>query len=58
MTLTELRDAYASGATDTPLMLDNDSVYAYVDGKEVFTSDPYQLLRDALDLLGIPHENV
>lgn len=58
MNLLELRDAYAAGTITSPMMLDNDYTGVYDNDNEVFTSDPRQLLRDALDLLGIPHESV
>ena len=38
-------------------MLDNDAAFVYQGDERVFQSDP-QLLEDALDLLGIPHQHV
>jgi len=57
-TLAELRDAYASGKVTDPLMLDNDDTFVYQGDEEVYQSHPAQLLEDALDLLGVPHEHV
>jgi hypothetical protein len=53
---------YKSGAIprDCKLWLDNDdaSVYTGETGPPVFEMDPRELLEQALDLLGIPHEHV
>lgn len=57
-TLAELRSAYIGGRVTAPVMLDNDDVSVYQDDREVYGSDPDQLLEDALDLLGIPWEHV
>jgi hypothetical protein len=57
-TLAELRDAYAKGAATGPLMLDNDSTTVYEDAGKVFDMHPDDVLEQALDLLGIPHEHV
>jgi hypothetical protein len=58
--LAELRDAYARGDLTEPLMLDNDQATVYHDAggdyEKVWDSHPEQMLKDALDLLGIPHE--
>lgn len=62
-TLAELVAAYKSGEITAPLTLDNDATYVYVGNDDdpaswhkVFGLDPYDLLRAALDLLGVPHE--
>ena len=59
-TLRQLKDAYDGGqlGRDVPLMLDNDSadVYDEASNEDVFEMHPYDLLRQALDLLGIPHD--
>jgi hypothetical protein len=66
-TLKALAAAYKSGElSDEPLWLDNDCAFVYVNenpddddsGVAVFYSDPYQIMCEALDLLGIPHEGV
>lgn len=57
-TLAELRAAYASGEVTAPLAIDNDQTTVYTDDEKVFEAHPEQLLEDALDLLGIPHEGV
>ena len=56
--LGELQQAYVKGEVTAPLMLDNDWAGVYQDDEKVYDSDPEQLLEDALDLLGIPHEHV
>lgn len=56
--LPALRDAYATGELAAPLMLDNDQAAVYDGDEKVFESHPEQVLEDALDLLGIPHEHV
>jgi hypothetical protein len=58
-TLSDLRDAYHSGDLDAQadvLTIDNDSTTVYSADGEVFEMHPADLLRQALDLLGIPHE--
>lgn len=42
------------------LILDNDQAAAWDEGRntDLFDTDPYTLLRQALDLLGIPHDEV
>lgn len=60
-TLAELRDAYSAGEVTGPLMIDNDSAGVYrEDGPDnwvsVFEMHPAELLLQALDLLGVPHE--
>ncbi len=60
-TLAELQAGVAAArkarAEELPyVVLDNDDACVYQDDDCVFRSDPYQLLRYALDLLGIPHE--
>lgn len=58
-TLAELQSAYAYGELKDPIMLDNDACGLYQDGIKVWDGeDPDTLLRDALDLLGIPHRDV
>ncbi|MBX3050797.1 MAG: hypothetical protein KF753_04945 [Caldilineaceae bacterium] len=65
-TLAELQAAYAAGvlATDkNPVKLDNGVAYVYAewgdegDWDKVYDSDSENLLRAALDLLGIPWRN-
>jgi hypothetical protein len=56
--LPALRDAYASGELTAPLMLDNDQTTVCDGGEKVFESHPGQVLEDALNMLGIPHEHV
>ena len=49
--------ARAGRAEELPyLVLDNDDTMAEQDGEPVFRMHPYEVLREALDLLGIPHE--
>lgn len=66
-TLAELVDAYKTGriARHDPLWLDNDRASVYVSdadgeatGPPVFTMHPGQILEEALNLLGVPHEGV
>ena len=64
-TLRDLQAAYKSGAVTEPLMLDNDSTSVYVQTgpdmenyEEAFEMHPDDVLKQALDLLGIPHEHV
>lgn len=57
-TLAELQRAYDRGDVTEPLMLDNDDTNAYEGDEKVFSAHPDQVLEDALDLLGIPHEHV
>jgi hypothetical protein len=58
-TLRQLSDAIAAGTVkDAVLMLDNDSTSVYEDAECVFEMHPDDLLEQALDLLGIPHEHV
>lgn len=69
-TLAELATAYKSGEL-TPetatLMLDNDYTAVtyhaaddpdWLHAVDVFHMDPHDVLEQALDLLGIPHEHV
>jgi len=64
-TLAELQAAYAEGRLTgkNPVTLDNGVAYAYAewgnegDWDKVFDSGNERLLRDALDLLGIPWSN-
>lgn len=57
-TLADLKAAYDSGdlSKDDQLILDNDSTGVWTDaaGKVFDGGDPRTLLREALDLLGIP----
>lgn len=66
-TLAQLRDAYASGKVIAPLIVGHNTDCEviipgvsddpeYIDGS-VFEMDICQLLGEALDLLGIPHEH-
>lgn len=61
--LKELAEVYKSGALDpeeSPLRLDNDCAFIYRGGECVWRSDAppeSDLLEEALDMLGIPHEN-
>ena len=59
-TLAELQHAVtrarAAGEEPPSLVLDNDDTFAYQDGECAFRMDPETLLEQALDLLGIPHE--
>lgn len=60
MTLSELVQAYKDGTITLPLMIDNDDVHVW-DMREqepMFEMHPSELLEQALDLLGIPHEPV
>jgi hypothetical protein len=60
-TLADLINAYHSHALDRDdavLYLDNDDSGVYSGGVKVFSMDPHELLRQALDLLQIPHEPV
>ena len=63
MTLAELRTAFETGELTRGsccLILDNDQVYAYADDageQQIFSEHPYDVLREALDLLGIPWDN-
>ncbi len=60
--LKELKQAYDSGELDktlSPLILDNDCAYAYVNEKSVYGSDEppmREILAEALNMLGIPSE--
>lgn len=57
--LSQLRAAYTTGELnpDTPLVLDNDCSYVYVDGRCVYRGEGYALREEALNLLAIPWEN-
>jgi hypothetical protein len=58
-TLAQVQAAYASGEIPAPfaLVLDNDASYVYVGDEEVYQGGgPAELIEEALDLLGIPHE--
>lgn len=54
----DLQAAYKSGTVTDPLMLDNDSTSVYAGDDNVFEMHPNDVLEQALDLLGIPHEHV
>ncbi len=55
MTLAELKAAYGKGDLTEPLILDNDHAAVYdTNADAVFELHPEELLRAALDLLGIP----
>jgi len=56
-TLGELREALAAGTVKGPLLIDNDAAYTLA-GDGDFEMHPADLLVQALDLLGIPHEHV
>jgi hypothetical protein len=60
-TLADLKAAYDSGELSraNSLVLDNDYVAVYdTGGGAVYEGDgPAALIEEALDLLGIPHEN-
>lgn len=62
MNLAELVAAYKSGQVTKPLMIDNDHVSVWPEDdnatEPTYEAHPVQLLEDALDLLGIPHEHV
>jgi hypothetical protein len=61
-TLSELQAAYASGDDLSPVILDNDTVDAYSNTEvndhgedlQIYHSDPWAILREALTLLNIP----
>lgn len=58
-TLAELQQGYKSGERLCPITLDNDDSSVYTsdeEREEVFRMHSYDMLRQALDLLGIPHE--
>ena len=53
----DLLRAYRRGEldrTENKLILDNDSVVIYKDDVQMFSLDPYQLLRDLLDACDLP----
>jgi len=60
--LKELKQAYDSGALDktlSPLMIDNDCAFVYVDEESVYeTHNPpgREILIEALGMIGIPSE--
>lgn len=55
-TLAGLKAAYDSGtlSRENPLVLDNDDTSVWDGAGEVFGAHPEDVLRQALDLLGIP----
>lgn len=59
-TLKALKAAYDSGKISEPMMIDNDNTSVWQEGNgQVFAGgSPEDLLREALDLLGIPNEGV
>lgn len=57
--LAELKRAVDCGEAAGTMTLDNDEAFFYAGGDDgvcLFRIHPYGLLRQALDLLGIPHE--
>ncbi len=58
MSLEQLIDAYKRGAIPDPLYLDNDTVDAYADDKNVFSMHPEDLLKELLGHVSIPWEMV
>lgn len=56
MRLEKLIEAYKSANPPAPLVIDNDEVFAYRDGKCVYRDHPGELLQDLLDMAGIPWE--
>lgn len=55
----ELVQAYKSGTLhplESRLTLDNDITHVYAAGECVFCMHPDEVLEQALDLLGVPHE--
>jgi hypothetical protein len=59
-TLMQLHDAINAGEVTGTLMIDNDAVSMYDEATDtdLFEMHPSDLLVQALDLLGIPHEYV
>lgn len=56
-TLAELFSAYQTNTVVNPLILDNDQTAVYTDtGEMVFEMHPDQVLREALRMLDIPHD--
>lgn len=53
LSLTDLKAAYDSGELTEPITIDNDSVYT---PDITYEAHPSEVLEQALDLLGIPHE--
>ena len=58
-TLKSLQEARQAGKVPAAatIVLDDDDTFVYVGTGNVFSMHPAQLLEEALDLLGIPHEN-
>jgi hypothetical protein len=59
-TLAALRAAYERGELDrkkSPLILDNDSSTVYVGERCVYRGPGYELIEEALTLLGIPWDS-
>ncbi len=59
--LKQLQAAYKSGelSRKKKLMLDNDDTFVFGKDDRIFSGgNPEDLLREALTLLGIPHEGV
>lgn len=59
-TLAELVAAYRKGEVTAPLMIDNDNMSVYDEATDTYVLEmhPYDVMEQALDLLGIPHESV
>lgn len=58
-TLKDLKAAYEKGEVTEPVRLDNDATFVYQGDDKVFDGgNPEDLLVEALDLLGIPNEQV
>lgn len=55
-TLAELKQAVDAGEVAGTMTLDNDEAFFYADGVCVFRVHPYDLLRQSLDLLAVPHQ--
>lgn len=68
MTLAELVQAYKTDPHLQPMSIDNDCVYVirvneqtdpdWLHAETIYDQHPEDLLEQALDLLGIPHEHI
>ncbi|HEY6019329.1 MAG TPA: hypothetical protein VIY48_05320 [Candidatus Paceibacterota bacterium] len=59
-TVEDLIEAYVHenlNSETNKLVLDNDQIVVYKDGKRVFETNPHDLLRDLLDDAGLPWED-